>query len=198
MNLSDTEFHTRAAKLTALAKNGDNESLQELLKMLEKTIYTAINSKLIKSQDFRDVVQEVHLQIIRKIHTVRDNRSIAGWVKTLSCNITLNYNKDKGRSKLYSLRREEMEITQTPSGIVKRKSYEKMFDNSEAVHQTLNSMKSSDRDILQKVYIDGIRQLDLSNDEKIPFGTIKRRTHVARNRFKKIYMELTHCDCRGG
>ena len=57
----------------------------------------------------------------------------------------------------------------------------------EAVHETLDSLSDTDRQILTLAYFYHVPQADIAQQLNVPLGTVKSRLHAARQRFKHEY-----------
>ena len=58
------------------------------------------------------------------------------------------------------------------------------------VQETLDTLSSTDKQILTLVYIQKIPQEECARQLSIPLGTVKSRLHTARHRFKNAYSHL--------
>ncbi len=70
--------------LVCLARQGDKEALQTLLKRNWTWLKGLVYSVLASTQDLDDVMQEVCLRVITRIHTLREPQRFRAWLAILA------------------------------------------------------------------------------------------------------------------
>lgn len=74
------------AAILARARGGDMKAHEVLYRAYGTPVYTLAVRMLQNQAQADDVLQETSLEVIRKIDTIRDERSFAGWVKRIAVN----------------------------------------------------------------------------------------------------------------
>ena len=77
--------------LVRTARNGDKEALQTLLSRHWTWVRGVVYSILADGQDLDDVMQEICLRVITRIHTLREPERFRGWLAVLARRIALRY-----------------------------------------------------------------------------------------------------------
>ncbi len=136
--------------------------------------------RIVRNPDIaEDAVQNTLLQAVIKIDTVRDPAAISGWLRVTLRHITLNMvlrthamlSLDGGDAEEVADDRQESEIT---------------AEERTALLALLERLRPLDRSVLQAFYIEGQSIREAAASFEVPVGTIKRRLHVARKRFRRL------------
>ena len=77
--------------LVCTARKGDKEALQTLLSRNWTWVRAVVYSILADAQDVDDVMQEICLRVITRIHTLREPERFRGWLAVLARRIALRH-----------------------------------------------------------------------------------------------------------
>ncbi len=82
--------------LVCIARKGDKEALQTLLGRNWTWVRAVVYSTLADGQDVDDVMQEICLRVITRIHTLREPERFRGWLAVLARRIALRHRQHTG------------------------------------------------------------------------------------------------------
>ncbi len=80
-------------ELILLAQKGDTKALEELIKRVQKSIFTMFSYLIDKRQDIADLTQEALLKMARNISSLRDVNAFKQWLNQIVTNIFYDYIK---------------------------------------------------------------------------------------------------------
>ena len=170
------------AQLVESAKNDDMEAFGVLFARYERKVYSIALSRTKKHEDAQDMVQNVFIQAIRKIHTLQDGEKFASWLNVIAKRLSLNFVMRKDRCEV------GVEFLETAFGEVEASDAEAIQSEfNVAMREAIESLKPMFREILVAFYIDGKSIRDISEEFQLPDGTIKRRLHTARQKIGKSF-----------
>lgn len=90
--------HPYEEELLAKIKRGDRDAFKIVYDQYHHVLFRNVIRLLHSEEDARDVVQEVFMILWEKRSTLTGNRSVNGWLFTVSYNRTVNFLKKKLRS----------------------------------------------------------------------------------------------------
>lgn len=126
-----------------------------------------------------DAVQNTLLQVVLKIGTVRNPAAMSGWLRVTLRHITLNMlTRSRPTLSLDGDHAEELADGRQEEAITAEERTE--------ISALLDRLRPLDRSVLQAFYIDGLSIREAAALLQVPLGTIKRRLHVARHRFRVL------------
>ncbi len=85
------------AALVAAARSGDRGALSRLHQAYAPVVHGILLSRLPPS-DCDDLVQEVFLNVMRRLGSLRDDRAFPAWVSTMARNLALSFFRGRGRA----------------------------------------------------------------------------------------------------
>ncbi|MFM9996285.1 MAG: RNA polymerase sigma factor [Phycisphaerales bacterium] len=85
------------AALVAAARTGDRAALSGLHERFAPVVHGILLARL-PHADCDDLVQEVFLNVIRRLGTLRDDRAFPAWVSTMARNFAASFFRRRGRS----------------------------------------------------------------------------------------------------
>ena len=84
--------------LVCTARRGDKEALQELLRRNWAWLKGLVYSVLANAQDLDDVMQEICLRVITRIHTLREPERFRAWLAILARREAIKYRRQRHRN----------------------------------------------------------------------------------------------------
>lgn len=168
------------------AQAGERTAFDELARRFERLVYATALRRLGNHYEAQELVQEVFVQVLRKIGQLRDPACLAGWLRQITVRLAINRGVRNGH--MISAENETLEAnfleSETP--------LEQALDNERAqqVRAGLSRLRALDRETLVAFYVRGQSLVEMSNAFESPVGTIKRRLHVARKRLARELEEL--------
>lgn len=164
--------------LVRAAQNGDRDAFGELCERFSQQVLMNAQRYLGDHGAAEELQQDVLLQAMLRIGQLRNPLAFGPWLRSITRRLALNRLVRRPPAK--SLEPEELEnccedfVTPLASAI---KSEEAL-----GVRAALDRLKALDRDTLKAFYFDGLSLREMSDEFKVPQGTVKRRLHVARKR----------------
>jgi len=175
------------AALVVRAQAGDRDALNVLILKFEKTVHALCLKKLRDPSEADELAQDVFLQVVRRIHQLRDPERFAGWLKQLTVRMALNHAGRRGLGP--QLEADALEVmgeavTTDPLADLIR------GERIDRLRETLEDLKPLDRQILELFYLREMSLNAIAENLDVPVGTVKRRLHVARHRLKDRLIKL--------
>jgi RNA polymerase sigma factor (sigma-70 family) len=72
----------RLGELLERARDGDRESLRELVRVLDPVLWRVARGQGLASEDAADVVQTAWLELLRRLNEIRTPRAVTAWLIT--------------------------------------------------------------------------------------------------------------------
>ncbi len=158
--------------ITAL-KAGDDQAFSHLYDHYSGSLYSIILQIVKDPETAGDVLQEVFVNIWRKIASYDPLR---GRLFTWMLNISRNASIDMLRSKNYQNSRKNQEITDT----VYRKGPVTQTDTDHiGLSKFLGKLQPGQRVLIELAYFKGYTHEEIAEIEEIPLGTVKTRIRNA-------------------
>ncbi|SEB43017.1 RNA polymerase sigma factor [Terriglobus roseus] len=85
----DSSEERSTEDLVELARSGDDEAFGELMNRHRSTVRRTATAILKNWEDAEDVVQEVSLSVLRKLHTFEGNAKFSTWLTRIAVNASL-------------------------------------------------------------------------------------------------------------
>ena len=85
--------------LIIYAQRGDTKALEEIIKRVQKNIFTMFSYLTDKRQDIADLTQEALLKMARNINSIKEPKFFKAWLNQIVTNIFYDYIKKHARDK---------------------------------------------------------------------------------------------------
>jgi len=129
-------------------------------------------------EDVNDILQEVFFKIHKHRHNLPHSNRLSSWVFTISRNTLIDYyRKNRVYGELIDFAQEDNQ-----SELV---SNDRSF--SECFLPFINFLPQEDRELLEKVDIQGQKQKDLAKELNMSYSGLKSRVQRARNKMKDLF-----------
>jgi RNA polymerase sigma-70 factor (ECF subfamily) len=166
--------------LIASLKSRDNRAFSHLYDNYNKALFRVIKKIIPDNEDASDVLQEVFINIYRKIDTYDGSK---GRLFTWMLNISVNAAVDKARSAAYRRIKNtfsldkltENKIWVVASGI-----------RDVGIKKTLDRLSAEQNELIHLSYYQGYTQEQISVMRGIPLGTVKSRIRIALKQLKQL------------
>ncbi|HEX4130136.1 MAG TPA: sigma-70 family RNA polymerase sigma factor [Pirellulales bacterium] len=169
------------ALVVEAAQAGDRDAFGLLAQRYERLVYTIALRRLGNHAEAQEVVQEVFMQVLRKIGQLREPAALPGWLRSITARRVSNRITRRppvataGEGTLDGATSE----SETPL------THAIARERQSQVRAGLNRLGTLDRQTLVAFYVDGQSLSQMSTAFDSPVGTIKRRLHVARKRLAR-------------
>lgn len=78
-------------ELIKLAQNSDYKALEEVIRRVQKNVYTIFSHLVHKKEDISDLTQEALIKMSKNIYTLEDIKSFKSWLNRIITNIFYDY-----------------------------------------------------------------------------------------------------------
>lgn len=163
------------SELVALLKSRDGKAFSYLYDNYSGSLYTIIAQFVEDMEVANDVLQEVFINIWRKIETYDPGK---GRLFTWMLNIARNAAIDTLRSKGYQNTQKNQSLTENDSWVSSGKLAVVNVDNI-GLKKVVGRLKKEYRVLIELAYFKGYTHEEIAQIEDIPLGTVKTRIRNA-------------------
>ncbi len=158
-----------------MLKQRDNPSFKYLYNNYSNALYSIILQIIPDQELASDVLQEVFINIWRKIETYDQGK---GRLFTWMLNIARNAAIDSLRSKAYQNNKRNQEFPDV-IGVHTHAQMTQLNIDSIGLKKTLEKLKTEHRVLIELAYFKGYTHEEIAAMEEIPLGTVKTRIRTA-------------------
>ncbi|MFM2394536.1 MAG: Sigma-K factor [Bacteroidota bacterium] len=167
-----------------MIKKGDQSALGTLYDAYSGALYNVVLKIVQSKEDADELIQSVFLKVWNNIDSFDNNKSsIYTWMATIAKNSAL----DKLRSKSFKNDRKNTSFSLSDYGLKTSSKY-KGLD----IDQLTKNMDSKYKFLIEKFYMEGYTQQEISDEFDIPLGTIKTRLREAINMLRETLKDEKH------
>jgi RNA polymerase sigma factor (sigma-70 family) len=167
-----------------LYKRNKHQGLELLYERYKKYVYTIAFHYTGNQEDALDLTQEVFIAIFKSLDTFKESFSLLPWVKRITINKCLNFNRDKKVA--VPLEEEELDLPSsrenTESGVFYR-------DTRESLIRAINKLPANERLAIILRHMKNMKYEEIAKVMNLPLGTVKTYLHKARKSLKKSMTE---------
>jgi len=172
-----------SARLLELAKNGDAEAMEALLKEFQPRIYRFGMKMCRHPEDAEDVLQDTMLTLARSVRDFRGESSLSTWLYT----VTRSFCMKKRRKSKFAPKVEESLEGLSPSAAGALESTEPGPDvkaeSNQAwgqVQKAIAGMEPEFREVLMLRDVEGLKAKEVAEIIGVSVAAVKSRLHRAR------------------
>ncbi|RUO25593.1 RNA polymerase subunit sigma [Aliidiomarina minuta] len=185
-----TDVEYLAGLLATVANERSRQAFSELFRHYAPKLLAYGSRQFGNEQNASDLVQETMTNVWHKAHLFKaDKGSPTTWIFTIARNIRFDLlRKNKHR-------RDEIsadELWPVLSDPADNSEDEYSLDRSVLMQQIggyYNQLPDAQRTVIEKIYIEGKSQQEVSDSLGIPLGTVKSRTRLALRKLKELIVE---------
>ncbi|MEM8777482.1 MAG: sigma-70 family RNA polymerase sigma factor [Cyanobacteria bacterium P01_G01_bin.49] len=157
-------------------KAGQSSALALLYDRYGKLVYGLALHILKNSQDAEDLTQEVFLALWHRDIYNPDRGSLSSFFITMTRSRAIDKLRSRGSSlKFLSRWRRSMPANLYPNTPLEQVS---SAERSQQVKNALAQLSDNQRQVLEMNYYEGLSQVEISQQLKIPLGTVKTRSRL--------------------
>lgn len=167
-------------------KRGSQKSFDELYEIYNHKLFcyalSITNNKAIADE----VVQNTFIQVINKIHQVKEVEKFESWMFRIAHNFCLQeMRKDKNRKE------DSLDLKEEISGPLKSEGSDDISNNiiMEEVLHSMSTLSKKNQEIIMYKLILEMSEEEISNTLNIPKGTIKSRFNQAKKMLQKSLVQ---------
>ena len=163
------------------ARAGDRTAYAELVRRFRSVVFGLAMSRLGNAAEAEEVAQEVFVHSMAKLGQLRDPRCFAGWLRQITLRFALSrrLRRGTGPKSAAPLREDVAAPHNDPLDRLIR------AEEQGRLRQVLRQLRPLDRAMLEAFYLRSQSLRQMSEEFKVPIGTIKRRLHMARHRLRR-------------
>ncbi|AMV36680.1 RNA polymerase sigma factor [Planctomyces sp. SH-PL62] len=155
--------------LVVRCQRGERAAFDELIGGWERRLFVFIRKLVSDEEETWQLLQEVWLQVLRGIATVRDPRRFPVWLYQVARNTVMTHH-----------RREYARARQLDGDVADPGDDADGFDDAEMVHHGLSRLPLPDREVLTLHFLNDLSIAETAEVLGIPPGTVKSRLYRAK------------------
>lgn len=157
-------------ELAVRAIAGDQQAILLLIEQEEAILYRTAFAYLKNEQDALDVMQELFVKALKKIHTVKKPQFVRTWLMRVLINSCINMLRKQKSVTL--LEKHEMVV--------------RMETTKYEILHMLSSLPLSDQQLVYMKYFQQLKNSEIAQLQKIPEGTVKSKIHHILKRLRIV------------
>ncbi|MCC6686725.1 MAG: sigma-70 family RNA polymerase sigma factor [Fimbriimonadaceae bacterium] len=165
------------ARFLERCRHGDEEALTVLIDRHRARLIRVAANILRDSNEAEDVAQEAFLKAFRELHSLREDRAFSGYIYRICVRLCMD-----------RLRQRKAEPAEFDSVIEHEGSH---IDNKIVIHKLLGQLSEDLRNTLILREMEQLSYEEIADVMRVPVGTVRSRLHVARERFRDLWMAAT-------
>ncbi|MCK7458436.1 sigma-70 family RNA polymerase sigma factor [Idiomarina aminovorans] len=179
-----------AALLTEIAENRSRAAFSEIFRLFAPKLQSYATRQFGNEQTAMDLVQETMTNVWHKAHLFKPDRgSPSTWIFTIARNIRFDLlRKNKKRKD---------DISADELWPILSEQNDSLDDGYALDHDVLMQeishyyakLPDAQRVVIEKIYIEGKSQQEVSDALGVPLGTIKSRTRLALKKLKELIVD---------
>ncbi|MFM1655383.1 RNA polymerase sigma factor [Brevibacillus sp. B_LB10_24] len=179
------------AELIRRAQAGDRESMIELLRSIENSVYRSAFYILGNEQDALDASQETLIRVYQKIHLFQEKAKFSTWVQRIVSNICM----DKFRSKKETISIDEHELALPVINNVEEEFL--LNDLTHEVHQAVAKLPDHYRVVIVLRYLQELSYQEIADTLELPLNTVKSYLFRARQQLQELLYDYQEGGVKG-
>lgn len=188
MNTTQTDAAERAAELLAsIAKTRSRAAFSELFRHFAPKLQSYATRQFGNEQTAMDLVQETMTNVWHKAHLFKpDKGSPSTWIFTIARNIRFDLLR-KNKKRKDDISADDLWPILSEQNDSLDDGYS--LDNDvlmQEISQYYAQLPDAQRIVIEKIYIEGKSQQEVSDALGVPLGTIKSRTRLALKKLKEL------------
>ncbi|MBQ8234157.1 MAG: sigma-70 family RNA polymerase sigma factor [Bacilli bacterium] len=161
--------------------NRDKESLEKLIKGIEKRLYVIAMARLMNEADAKDAIQETLIKVYSKINQLRSMENVISWATKILINECNNILK----------KRKKVEISYDDLEMEKYLKDDEYIDieNNYNFFELIEHLSIEERTILSMYYSEDYTTKEISKILRVNENTIRTKIKRAKLKIKKKFEE---------
>lgn len=170
------------APLVAAARQGDGAAIDALWERHRRWVAAVILAHKPRFEDLEDLIQEVAVTFISKVHTLRDDANLRAWLRIVAVNAA----RAAGRSGKYRPRAGvDPAILERAGAAVDDRERTELSDQAEAMLERVRDLPETYREPLLLRAMHGMRSKQIGELLGIPPATVDTRIARARRMLRE-------------
>ena len=167
--------------------SGDDSAFNALVEKHKKGVHALIWRKIGDFHYAEELTQDVFLQVYKKLGTLKDPKSFAGWLYVIAHRLTLNWiqRHKPAMQSLEDTSSEEIDESSYTHYLTETHETETAEHRSEVVKSLLEKLPESERTVLTLHYLSEMTTKEIGNFLGVSVNTIKSRLRRGRERLQE-------------
>lgn len=191
-------------RLALLAKDGNTDAFEQLVKMHERFVYTTIFFDVKNRDDAFDISQEVFIRVYRSLSSFRGESAFSSWLYRICKNATYDFLRKEGKHITVSIsdfkgddsdNNADFDIPDTNESKNPAVCAEKN-ELKQVVSKAISSLSKEHRAVILLRDIEGYSYCEIAKVLEIEEGTVKSRISRARDILKKLLSEYNSANIK--
>ncbi len=171
------------------AQNGDIKALEELIRRVQKNVYTMFSYLTDKRQDISDLTQEALLKMAKNIKGLKDAKSFKPWLNRIVTNVFYDFIKKQAKHDNLDLDNDKLLEIKDKIGCEPGEKC--LFSEMEKlIKAALLSLPENLRIVIVLREYEGLSYDDISKITNTTPGTVKSRISRARLKLQNALREF--------
>ncbi len=167
------------------AQQGDSDALRRLVELYEKRLLFFIRRFTRDADSPLDVLQEVWMTVVRRLHTLRSPAAFKTWVYQIAHDRAIDLLRRQRREAEFLAEAEheaELEDDDATGAL----------ENAELVHRALDELSLVHREVLTLRFVEDLSLAEIAEVVGCNLGTAKSRLHYAKQSLQQKIEELSN------
>ena len=180
-------------ELVTRLKKGQDAAYQILVRQYQDKLFYIAYGITLDSEESREIVQEVFIKVFRRIHSFRGDSKLFTWLRRITVNESLNWQRKlKRRFKWHhqSLEKEDTyDIVEDKSDMDDPEALYEKKELKKDLEEGLRSLPEDARTVFILKELEGLSYEEIARILKIQKGTVSSRLFYARQRLRGILFD---------
>ncbi len=168
---------------------GDDSAFAALVEKYQKDVHALIWRKIGDFHHAEEITQDTFLQAYKKLGTLRDPKSFAGWLYVIANRLSINWiQRSKPKTTMQSLENTsivEIEESSYTHHTMNQRETEVEEHRSEVVKELLEKLPESERTVVTLHFLGEMTTKEIGNFLGVSVNTIKSRLRRGRERLQE-------------
>ena len=183
--MSQSSDEIREALLALRCQRGDEEAWSELVHLFTPRLMYYLGRFVSEYDEQKSLLQEVWLNALRSIRSLRDERKLSAWLFAIAHRVTMSHYRSE-----YA--REEQRVSESVMADPPQQDVSlQQFENAELVHHALSQIGWIEREVLTLLFLEDFSVAEIAGVQGVPKGTVKSRLHRARAELRSAIKSQT-------
>lgn len=170
------------------AQAGDKLAFSKLFNKYKSFVENTLYGYIQDSDEARDIVNIVFLKVYSKLSTFQDYLSFGGWLRTIANRTAIDYLRSKALRKL-SYENDDNHLNNSLEPINNERDLINHLTFNEVLAE-IKKLPEQNRKINEMYYINNMTVQKISEELRVPIGTVKSVLHRTRKKLRKQFQQL--------
>ena len=179
-------------ELVIRLQRGNEWAFQLLVRRFRKKLFSIAFGITLDAQESQDIVQEVFLQVYRRIHSFRGDASLSTWLHRITVNQCLNWKRRWARRFRWMHvpfgNVEDGGVEEPASPLPTPEGHLSEAETGKAIDDALKKLPEHARAVFVLREIEGLSYEEIAAVTGAKLGTVRSRLFNARKRLKELLM----------